>query len=55
MSRPLSNVEAICREFRCTYCGAEPGNPCQSKSGRRASMAHGDRWYEALLNGRFAS
>ena len=35
------------RALACTYCGAQPGEWCRSKSGRRKSECHATRFYAA--------
>lgn len=32
--------------FRCGWCYVGPGEPCRSKTGRRATT-HGARWWDA--------
>lgn len=32
----------------CARCGAEPGEPCRSKTGNRRNSHHALRWYAML-------
>lgn len=43
-----SDFVILMESFICDYCGAEPGRRCTSKTGRRLSNSHSDRYYKAF-------
>lgn len=36
-------LEKVAETITCTTCGAQPGDPCLTLSGKRASMPHAPR------------
>lgn len=44
--------ELIMRDYVCGKCGAQPGEPCRSSSGRQQGYSHSSRFYAARLEGR---
>jgi hypothetical protein len=48
---PLSQTEEVRRRRKCERCGALPGDPCLSRSGRVTHTAHEERQQAALTAG----
>jgi ribosomal protein L40E len=51
MLREPTEVERRLRRDVCDRCGARPGYPCRSRSGKSRSDSHAPRYLAALVRG----
>lgn len=49
--RVPSEVEKRLRRDVCERCGARPGQPCRTRSGKARTDSHATRYYAARLRG----
>lgn len=42
----MSEATDVLESLPCSLCGAETGEPCRTKGGRK-TLPHADRWYLA--------